>query len=274
MSGGKIIKYVLILFFVISAVLPFWWLVAVSLREGNMFSQGWSILLPQKMTLSYYHKLLFAQNNLPLAKFFLNTLIYCLLGVVFEVTLASLAAYPLARLDFKGKNIVLFMLAALLALPSQANTIINFITIRNLGLYDTVLGVVLPTCVNVFAILLLRQAFLTVPQELEDAARIDGCNEWQIFTNVCLPLTRSTQATVALFAFVAYWNEFLWPLVILKSADKYPLSVGLAYLASSFDSDFRVTAAGSVLATIPLVLFFLSIQKEFIKGITAGAVKG
>ncbi|MBQ7530002.1 carbohydrate ABC transporter permease, partial [bacterium] len=149
MSVSRIIKYLFITIFIISAILPFWWLVSVSLREGNMFSQGWSILFPEKITLDYYKKLLFAQNNLPLVKFFCNTLIYCLLGVTLEVVLASLAAYPLARLDFKGKNFVIFMLAALLALPSQANTIINFITIRNLGLYDTVLGVVLPTCVNV-----------------------------------------------------------------------------------------------------------------------------
>ncbi|MGM9999012.1 MAG: carbohydrate ABC transporter permease [Candidatus Bruticola sp.] len=189
------------------------------------------------------------------------------------MSIAALAAYPLARLSFKGKGLVLLTMAAVLALPSQANTIINFTTIRALGLYDTILGVILPGAVSVFAVLLCRQAFLNIPQELEDAARLDGCGEWAIFCHVCLPLNIPVLSTVALFAFTANWNSFLWPLVILKSEKLYPISVGLAYLSSSFDSDFRVVAAGSVLAALPMIIFFLAIQKHFIKGITAGAVK-
>lgn len=270
---GRVIRFVLILSLIAAAIMPFWWLLVTSCRADGVYGSGWHTLWPQAWTVNYYKRLLFAQNQLPMLRFLFNTLVYCAAGVFLEVSLASLAAYPLARLQFKGKGLIIFLLMATLALPSQANTIINFTTIRSLGLYGTMLGVILPGAVSVFAVLLCRQAFLNIPQELEDAARLDGCNEWGIFRHVCLPLTLPTQATVALFAFTANWNAFLWPLVVLKSDSYYPLSVGLAYLSSSFDSDFRVVAAGSVAATLPLIIFFLAIQKQFIKGITAGAIK-
>lgn len=256
------------------AIAPFWWLLVTSLRADAVYGSGLAALWPQEWTLVYYQRLWSAREQLPLVRFLFNTLLYCALGVSMEVCTASLAAYPLARMQFKGKDFILFILAATLALPSQANAIINFTTIRTLGLYDTMVGVVLPGAVSVFAVLLMRQAFLGIPKELEDAARLDGCGEWGIFRHVCLPLTRSTQAAIALFAFTANWNAFLWPLVVLKSESYYPLSVGLAYLSSSFDSDFRVVAAGSVAATLPMLVFFLLIQKHFVKGLAAGALKG
>lgn len=270
---NKALKLVLILLLLGGSLAPFWWLLVTSCRADGVYGSGWHLLWPQAWTIDYYKRLLLAQDQLPMLRFFLNTLIYCACGVILEVGLSSLAAYPLARLQFKGKGLILFILMATLALPSQANIIVNFSTIRSLGLYDTMAGVILPGSVSVFAILLCRQAFLSIPQELEDAARLDGCSEWEIFRYVCWPLTLPTQATIALFAFTANWNGFLWPLVVLKSDSHYPLSVGLAYLSSSFDSDFRVVAAGSVAATLPLVLLFLAIQKHFIKGITAGAIK-
>lgn len=272
-SSSQALKFIFILLLLGAALAPFWWLFVTSCRADGVYGSGWNVLWPQIWTGEYYQRLLGAQDQLPMLHFFFNTLVYCAFGVILEVSLSALAAYPLARLQFKGKGLVVFILMATLALPSQANIIINFATIRSLGLYDTMAGVILPGAVSVFAILLCRQAFLSIPQELEDAARLDGCNEWEIFRHVCLPLTLPTQATVALFAFTANWNAFLWPLVVLKSDSHYPLSVGLAYLSSSFDSDFRVVAAGSVAATLPLILLFLAIQKHFIKGITAGAVK-
>ena len=184
-----------------------------------------------------------------------------------------MAAYPLARMDFPGRNVVFAVMLSTLMLPSQANMIVNFVTIRNLGLFDTLIAVVLPGAVSVFGIFIMRQAFLVVPRDLEDAARLDGCSEWGIFRHVMLPLTRPAQGTLALFAFTAHWNSFMWPLVVLKSSDLYPISVGLSYMAQTFDSDFRITAAGIVLGTLPIIAVFLLIQKQFIRGITAGSVK-
>ena len=253
---------------------PFLWLLSTSLKSGDVFTaRGLLDLVPQHPTLEYYARLLEMNEQLPLLRFFWNTALICLWGVGLEVALAALAAYPLARMEFPGKPAVLAALLATLMLPNQANMIVNFVTIRWLGLFDTLTAVVLPTAVSVFGIFLMRQAFLVVPRELEDAARIDGCGEFGIFWHVMLPLSRASLGTLALFAFVAHWNSFLWPLVVLKSADRYPLSVGMAYLAETFDSDFRLVAAGSVLGMLPILTLFLLVQKQFIRGITAGAVK-
>ncbi len=258
---------------VFSAV-PFLWLLMTSLRGGDVFGgSGLASLIPQEWTLDYYAKLLAAGEQMPLLRFLGNTVLICAAGVSLEVALSSMAAYPLARMEFPGRNAVFAIMLSTLMLPSQANMIVNFVTIRNLGLFDTLIAVVLPGAVSVFGIFIMRQAFLVVPRDLEDAARLDGCSEWGIFRHVMLPLTRPAQGTLALFAFTAHWNSFMWPLVVLKSSDLYPISVGLSYMAQTFDSDFRMTAAGIVLATLPIIAVFMLIQKQFIRGITAGAVK-
>ncbi len=281
MSGPRLLRnlrtlglYLLLAGLALFATVPFLWLLSTSLKSGDVFtSRGLLDLIPREPTLEYYVRLLGMSEQLPLLRFFWNTALICVWGVVLEVSLAALAAYPLARMEFKGKTLVFALLLSTLMLPTQANMIVNFVTIRWLGLFNTLSAVVLPAATSVFGIFLMRQAFLVVPRELEDAARIDGCGELGIFWHVMLPLSRAALGTLALFAFVSHWNSFLWPLVVLKSADLYPLSVGMAYMAETFDSDFRLVAAGSVAGMLPILVLFLLVQKQFIRGITAGAVK-
>lgn len=267
-------KYLILSLLAVLAVAPFWWMAAVSVRADGVFgASAAEMFFPAHLTSAYYQKLWAVREQLPLLRYLANSLLLCGAGVCLEVSLASLAAFPLARREFAGKGAAAWLLAAALLLPTQANQIVNFTTVRFLGLYDTLAAVLLPGAVSVFGIFLMRQAFLVVPWELEDAARLDGCGDWGIFWHIMLPLTRSSQATLALFAAVANWNSFLWPLVVLKSNDLYPLSVGLAYLSETFDSEFRLVAAGTVAGMLPLILLFLAIQKQFIRGLTAGAVK-
>jgi putative chitobiose transport system permease protein len=281
MSGPRLLRnlrtlglYLLLAGLALFATVPFLWLLSTSLKSGDVFtSRGLLDLIPREPTLEYYVRLLGMSEQLPLLRFFWNTALICVWGVVLEVSLAALAAYPLARMEFKGKTLVFALLLSTLMLPTQANMIVNFVTIRWLGLFNTLSAVVLPAATSVFGIFLMRQAFLVVPRELEDAARIDGCGELGIFWHVMLPLSRAALGTLALFAFVSHWNSFLWPLVVLKSAELYPLSVGMAYMAETFDSDFRLVAAGSVAGMLPILILFLLVQKQFIRGITAGAVK-
>jgi putative chitobiose transport system permease protein len=281
MSGPRLLRnlrtlglYLLLAGLALFATVPFLWLLSTSLKSGDVFtSRGLLDLVPREPTLEYYIRLLGMNEQLPLLRFFWNTAVICVWGVVLEVSLAALAAYPLARMEFKGKTLVFALLLSTLMLPTQANMIVNFVTIRWLGLFNTLSAVVLPAATSVFGIFLMRQAFLVVPRELEDAARIDGCGELGIFWHVMLPLSRAALGTLALFAFVSHWNSFLWPLVVLKSAELYPLSVGMAYMAETFDSDFRLVAAGSVAGMLPILVLFLLVQKQFIRGITAGAVK-
>lgn len=251
---------------------PFLFLLSTSLEGGDVFALG-SLrdLLPNQPTVSAYYEVFEKLPELP--DFFKSTAILCGVGVLLELALATLAAYPLARMEFRGKSAIMGALLATMMLPAQANIIVNFVTIRGLGLFDTLTAVLLPSAVTVFGVFLMRQAFLVVPKDLEDAARIDGAGEWYIFWHVMVPLTRPALGTLALFSFVSHWNSFMWPLVILEDKTKYPLSVGLSYMANAFDSNFRLVAAGSVLSMIPIVVMFLLMQKQFVRGITAGAVK-
>lgn len=251
---------------------PFLYLFSISIEGGDLFrlESLWD-LLPNEPTWAAYPAVFERLPNLP--RFFFNTVAICFLGVSLELILASLAAYPLARMQFRGRTLIFVLLLSTMMLPAQANIIVNFTTIRALGLYDTLVAVFIPSAVSVFGIFLMRQAFLVIPKELEDAARIDGCNEFWIFTHIMLPLARPALGTLALFGFVAHWNSFMWPLVILKSQENYPLSVGLNHMANTFDSEFRLVAAGSVMAMLPILILFIALQRQFIAGITAGAVK-
>ncbi len=251
---------------------PFLFMLSTSLENGDLFKLETPLdLLPNDLSFQAYRDVFVKLPELP--RFFLNTGFLCFFGVLLEVGFATMAAYPLARMEFKGKGLIMAGLLATMMLPSQANIIVNFVTIREIGLYDTLTAVLLPSAVSVFGVFLMRQAFLVVPRDLEDAAKMDGASEWFIFSRVMVPLTRPALGTLALFSFVAHWNSFMWPLVILQDRSNYPLSVGLAYMQNTFDSNFRIVAAGSVLAMIPILILFLLLQKQFIRGITAGAVK-
>jgi len=252
---------------------PFLWLTSTSLKSGQDVYrlESFRDFFPTSPTLENFKEVIKQMPQLPL--FFLNTIIIVILGIFFNLLLASLAAYPLARLDFPGKNFIFILILSTLMLPAQANMIVNFITIRKIGLYDTLAAVVMPGLVTAFGIFLMRQAYIVIPNELEDAARIDGCGEFAIWYKIMLPLTRPALATLAIFTFVAFWNTFMWPLVILQSKELYPLAVGLTYLMNTFDTNFRLVAAGSVLSMIPVLIVFIAMQRHFIKGITAGAIK-
>ena len=202
-----------------------------------------------------------------------NTLLITGAGVGLNLLLCSLAAYPLARMRFPGRNLIFFVLLSTLMLPSHVGLIVNFVTMTRLRLIDTYAAVVLPSAVSVFGIFLLRQQYLSIPQELEDAARIDGASELGIWWRVMLPLIAPGLATLAIFEFVAFWNSFLWPLIVLKSPEKYPLAVGLLYLSGLFAHNTRLIAAGAVMMTVPIIVVFLFTQRYFMRGITLGAIR-
>jgi len=281
MSRLKIIfHYTILILLALFLTGPFLWLTSTSLKSGQDLFKLNSIkdLIPSSPTFENFQRVRTAfdtpgKHENKFFNFFKSTIIIVGLGIILEIVIASLAAYPLARMEFPGKNFIFATMLATMMIPMQANMIVNFITIRKLGLFDTYAAVVLPSAVSVFGVFLMRQAYLVIPQEIEDAARIDGCSELQLWYRIMLPLSRPAMATLAIFSFVAFWNSFMWPLVVLKSDRLYPLSVGLAFLADTFDSNFRLVAAASVLSMLPVIAVFAVMQRHFIKGITAGAVK-
>jgi putative chitobiose transport system permease protein len=175
---------------------------------------------------------------------------------------------------FRGRQVILYLVLVTTMVPFQVLLIPLFIVTLRLGLVDSYAGVILPVAVNAFGIFLLRQAFTTVPQDVEDAARIDGCGDFAIYARIMMPLIKPALATQAAFTFVAQWNDFLWPLVVLKSRELYTLQLGLASLQGVFGVNWRYISAAAVISVIPTVLFFLLTQRFFTRGLTAGAVKG
>lgn len=265
--------YILLIIIAIITTGPFLWLIFTSLKgASNIYRLDSFIdIFPYPLMFQNYIETF---KQIPyLTLFFINSILVGLVGVLGSVVICALAAYPLARLDFPGKNLIFSIFISTIFLPSQANMIVNFVIIRNMGLYDTFTAIILPMLVNVFGIFLMRQAYLMVPREIEDAARIDGCNEFQIWRHVMLPLTGSSLSTLSVLSFIGLWNSFMWPLVILKHEIKYTLPVGLAYLSEMFASNFRYVAAGSVMAMLPILIFFIIMQKNFIEGVFKGSGK-
>ena len=216
----------------------------------------------------------------PIIKYAINSFIVAAFTVILNLIFSSLAAYPLARMNFKGKNAAFFLILLTLMIPFQAIMLPLYIIILKMNLIDSIsdfngyLGMILPFCVNAFGIFLLRQAFLTIPKELEESAFIDGCNSFQIFTKILLPLIKPSLSVLAIFTFVGSWGEFLWPSIILTKQSLFTLPVGINELQGAFSANYRLIAAGSIVSIIPILIFFISLQKYFIKGENEGAVKG
>jgi putative chitobiose transport system permease protein len=214
-----------------------------------------------------------AWTAVPFGHYLLNSVVYVLCTVPAYLAVSALTAYPLARFRFRGRQVIFYAILSTLFLSPEVMLIPRFLIVSELSLVDSYAGVILPGILSATGIFLLRQAFAGIPQELPDSARIDGAGELRIFYNIMLPQVRPTLAVLAIFGFVSVWNNFLWPLVVLKDESRYPVALGLAYLAGTFGADARTAAAGAVIAMVPVVAFFLLMQKHFVEGM-AGAVKG
>jgi putative chitobiose transport system permease protein len=191
-----------------------------------------------------------------------------------NVLVASLAAYPLAKMRFRGREAVFYLLLATLIVPAQLTYIPSFVLAVNVfGYYDSLPALILPNIVSAFNIFLMRQAFRGIPNDLIDAARVDGASEFRIWRQILMPLVRPSLAAVAIFTFVTSWNDFLWPSLMLHTREGMTLPVGLAALQGFFASDARSIAAGVTMTVVPILLFFVMVQRYFIRGLS-GAVKG
>ena len=260
------------------SIFPFIWLISTSLKgiDENIFAYP-PVLMPQQFTWDNY---LGVWNKVNFMGYFINSMIVAGLTVFLNLLLSSLAAYPLARMNFAGKKVAFFAILATIMVPFQAIMLPVYLITIKLHLLDSVnnlmgyLGLVMPFAVSAFGIFLMRQAFLAVPKELEEAAIVDGCNVFQVFFKIVLPMVKPTLAVLAIFTFIGSWGEFLWPSIVLTKDAMYTLPVGVNNLQGMFSSNWRFIAAGSILSTIPILIFFLALQKYFISGENDGAVKG
>ena len=251
---------------------PLLWLIGTSLKSPSedIFSFPPQIL-PTSPTLENF---LTVWDTYPFGQYLYNSAIVAFLAVGLNLLFCSLAAYPLARLNFRGREFIFALVLATIMIPFQIVMIPLYILAVNLGLRNTYLGIVLPNLTSAFGIFLLRQALKAVPLELEEAARIDGCSELGIWWNIMIPAIRPALFTLAIFVFIGSWSDFLWPLIVLDDPDYYTLPLAVANLADSFSLDWRLVAAGSVISIVPILLLFLLLQKYIVPTDVGSGVKG
>jgi len=266
-----VIWYVVLCAIALVTIFPFIWIFFTSFKGPN--DAIYSVppqLIPHDFTFANYVRV---WTQLPVANFFINSVSVALITVVLNVTFTALAAYPFAKMNFPGRDAIFYLLLATFIVPPQLTYIPSFVlAVKVFHYYDTLLALIFPSLATVFNIFLLRQAFKTVPNELIDAARMDGAGELRIWWAILLPIIRPSLATVAIFTFVSQWNDFLWPSLMLHTRQNMTLPVGLVALQGMFASDSRGIAAGVVMTIIPILVVFLLLQRQFMSGLT-GAVK-
>ncbi|MFK4790778.1 carbohydrate ABC transporter permease [Microbacterium sp. ZW T5_56] len=252
-------------------VFPFFWQLMTSFKTLAGATAVPPQVLPNPWDFSNYAR---AFEAMPFGQMFLNSAIITVCRTIAQVILCTMAGYAFARIPFRGRGFVFVLFLSVLMVPGQLFLLPQYEIIQNLGLLDSLPGIIIPGMFAAFGTFLMRQFFLGLPVELEEAARIDGANQWQIFQRVMLPLAKPGIIALAVFTSLNSWNDLLWPLVVTSTSENMPLSVGLATLKGMNFTDIPVLMAGSVLATIPMVIVFIVLQKQFIQGIAFTGGKG
>ena len=269
-SFGRTALYVLLIVTSILMIVPFYWSLGTSLKlEQNVFSNPpqW---IPNPLTLLNYFQVI---ARIPIPRYFANSVIVSLVTTLGHVFFDTLAAYAFAKLTFPGRDKIFFIMLLALMVPFQVNMIPLYKILSDLHWTDTYLALIVPNLTSIFGIFLMRQFLMTIPGELLDAARIDGCNEFGVFRRVVLPLAIPGIATLIIFTFIDTWNAFLWPRIVTNSEKLFTLPVGLAQLQMKNTSNQAQIMAGTVLTALPMIIVFLFMQRQFIEGMTAGALK-
>ncbi|MQR94722.1 carbohydrate ABC transporter permease [Fictibacillus phosphorivorans] len=269
-QNSKVWLYAVMLLITVLTVGPFLITLFMAMKSG---SEGiYTSLLPKDPTLANFVTA-FEKANFGL--YFMNTAIITAIAIPLNLLFCSLAAYPLARMEFKGRSVVLALIISTMMVPFQLYMAPLFQLAGELGLRNTHIGLVVMQVSTAFGIFLMRQAYLRIPKELEESAYLDGANRFKVWYLVVLPLVKPTLVTLAIFTFMGTWGDYLWPLLNSTESSMYTLSIGLAQLSQNFDgSNLKLISAASILTTIPTLLIFIWLQKYFISGATDGAVKG
>jgi ABC-type glycerol-3-phosphate transport system permease component len=252
-------------------LLPIYWIVATGLKPESMIEKWPPSWIPAPITLANFVTVF---HELPMARFFLNSAIIAISMMVSNVVLCSLAGYTFARKDFPGRELLFLLIVGSMMVPPAGRLIPDYIITARLGMLNTYQGIILPTAVTGFGIFMMRQFFLTLPHEVEDAARMDGCSEWGVLFRIVLPMSLPAVTSLALFALVWSVEDVLWPLVVTSDVEMRPLQVGITQYLSGEYILWGPMAAVTTLSILPFALVFLAMQRQVIRGLTAGAVKG
>lgn len=267
-----LVSYFFLFVVAVIMVVPFLWSVSTALKGKNEAIYSFPPqFIPENITIENF---ITVWNSLPIPLYLWNSTILAFWGVILPLLFCSLAAFPLARMNFKGKNIVFLIILATMMIPGEVTMIPIYLILDKLHLIGSFSGVILPGAVSAFGIFLMRQAFMGIPREIDESAIIDGASPWQVWWHIMMPMVMPMLATLAILSFIGSWNNFLWPLLVLQDPNTYPLTVGLYDLKGTFVTDTRLVSAGAIVALIPILVVFVAFQNYFIKGAYSSAVKG
>ena len=261
---GKFVTYAALVLGSVIMIFPFVWMILTSSKTVPESMEIPPAIFPKQFMLDNFVD---AVNSLPFVNMYFNTIMMIVFRVIFAVVFSSMAGYAFAKLKFKGKNILFGIVLMQMMLPSQIFIIPQYQMVAKLGITNSIAGLVFPGLVSAFGTFFLRQAYLGIPNEVGEAAFLDGCNQWQTFTKVMFPLTSSSVAALTVFTAVFAYSDLMWPLVVNSDLNMMTLSSGLANLRGQFTTNFPVLMAGSLLAMLPMVVLYLFFQKQFIEGI-------
>lgn len=269
MTIPRAFVHVLVAALSVFMLVPLFWLLCAAFKDKDMFSVlFWS----PRATLINFVKLLELRPSF--FRYVLNSFFLASMVSMLQLFFSSLAGFALAKYRFRGRGVLMGIMLATMMIPGQILLAPLFELICHLRLTDTYLGIIIPGSISVFGIFLFRQSMRQLPDELIEAARIDGCSEFRIFWDVALPLTRPMIGAFVLIAFMGNWNSFMWPQIILHNAQRFTLPVALAQMRGAYSNEYGMLMAGTLLSIIPPLVLFFILQKEFISGLTSGAVKG
>ena len=268
------------LFWVLMAVLtvifiaPLLWMLITSFKTPNQATNPNGSWIPNPFDTSSYRNLLSLGSATPVLRWFVNSLVAGLANTVLIVAVDALAAYALSRMEFFGRRAIFATVVGTIFLPSFMFLVPNFLIVSKLGWLDSLWAIIVPSAGGAFGVFFLRQFFSTLPRELEEAAIIDGANQWEVFTRVVLPLARPALATLAVLSFLTNWNDFLWPVFVLFSSSTLTLPAGLSTLQNAATTNYPLIMAGAVIASVPAIILFIIAQRQVIEGISRSGLKG
>lgn len=268
---SKIIIYIILAFILFFALIPFVWMLSASLKYNKdvfSFPIKW---IPETLVWENYIDI---WERIPLGTFILNTSKLTLIITSLQIVTSSLAAYGFAKLEFKGRDALFLCYVSTIAIPWQVYMIPQYLIVQKMGLVDSHLSLIILQAFSAFGVFLMRQFFIGIPKELSEAARIDGLNEFGIFSKVMLPLSKPGLATLTIFTFVTIWNDFMGPLIYLNSTSKKTIQLGLRLFVTQFSAEYSLIMAAALVTLIPVLIVFLSLQQYFVEGITTSGLKG
>ena len=269
---NHLIVHLILLAGVAVVVFPFLWMILTSFKTSGEAMKIPPTIFPEKFVTTAYHTIV--SSAIPFGTVYMNTIISTVVTTIVQIAFCSMAGYAFGRIDFPFKNAIFVLILSVLMVPGQIFLIPQYQIIQKMGLLDTIPALFMPNLFSAFGTFLLRQFFMSLPKELEEAAIVDGCGRFRIFGQIMLPLVKPGIVALAIFTIKFAWNDFMWPLIVNTSMEKMPLGPALSTLQGQYTTEYPMQMAGAVLAVVPLIVIFFLFQKQFIEGVAQSGIKG